>query len=168
MELSTLGQSPCIQFKYKILCSYNIPTVGVTVAVPCSVYTITRTAVVNQRFVFVDKQNPTDYYDVCRILKMYTTYKPYLQTIIMWALRIRDIILHRQRLCFVSWKIYTCNLTGEILCICEEKKMIFFCFYYLFLIFFPALFGIQYPRIQYNKLATLRYDGQNGFVMCVQ
>jgi len=45
----------------------------------------------------------------------------------------------------------------------QGKKRIF----PVFIIFFPAFGGVQYARIEYYKLATLRYDGQNGFVMCV-
>lgn len=168
MGLCALSQSPCTQFKYKILRSHNIPTVGVTVAVPCSVYTFTRTAVVNQRFVFVDKQNRTDYYDVCRILKTYTTYKPYSQTIIMWALSIRDTIIHVGSDCASCRGKIILVISPEKICIYERKKNDFFLLLLFIFDFFLALFGIQYPRIQYNKLATLRYDGQNGFVMCVQ
>jgi len=57
------------------------------------------------------------------------------------------------------------------MCTYKEKKRIFPAFIIVIIIiyyfFFLRLGYIQYARMEYNKLATLRYDGQNGFVMCV-
>jgi len=86
---------------------------------------------------------------------MYKTYKPYLQTIIMWALKIRDTIIHIGSDCASCHGKIILVISPEKICIYEEKKWFFFCFYYLFSIFF--LRYLEYNTREYSIINSQLY-----------